>query len=97
MLIGSVMKCLILGKDPNGPFFQFDIKKEFERMDDDKDGAIEIHEVEAIMLSQNQGKKKVLCFLNQTMNEFIYKTRQVLAQISFSMLPLCSPLKIINL
>jgi len=39
-------------KDPNGPIF--DIKKEFERMDDDKDGAIEIHEVEAFILSQNQ-------------------------------------------
>ena len=64
MLIGSVMKFLILGKDPNGP--KFDIKKEFERMDDDKDGAIELREVAAIMFSQNhtqnKGKKKVLCF-----------------------------------
>lgn len=60
------MKFLILGKDPNGPIFQFDIKKEFERMDDDKDGAIELREVAAIIFSQNhtqnKGKKKMLCF-----------------------------------
>ena len=62
------MKFLILGKDPNGPIFQFDIKKEFERMDDDKDGAIELREVAAFILSQNKGKKKVI---NQRLNKFI--------------------------
>ena len=84
VLIGSVTKCLILGVHPNGS--KFDIRKEFERMDDDKNGVITLHEVESVIYSQNQtqnqGNKKVLCFLNQRLNEFI--SRQALAQIYFS-------------
>ena len=64
MLIDSVTKFLILGKPPNGS--NFDIKKEFERMDEDKDGAIELHEVESVIYSQNhtqdKGKKKFSAF-----------------------------------
>ena len=64
MLIGSVMKCLILG-NPNGS--NFDIKKEFERMDEDKNGVITLHEVDTVIYSQNHtqnnGKKK--CFPSQ--------------------------------
>ena len=66
VLIGSVTKFLILGKDPNGP--KFDIKKEFERMDKDKNGLITLLEVDSVIFSQNHtqnnGKKK--CFPSQS-------------------------------
>ena len=66
MLIGSVTKCLILGLHPNGS--NLDIKKEFERMDEDKNGVITLHEVTSVIYSQNHtqnnGKKK--CFPSQS-------------------------------